>query len=306
MNKTEKLTVFLAILAISCLLAPVIFAMSSTNYIINWDSINTGGTDYSSSTNYYMLDTIGELATGRSTSTNFTMAAGYRQGITDPQILQFSISSENESTKVSYTAFNNGGLQVTVSNAAGFSVGQYIGVVENEGASQYLAVGKITNIGGLVITVDQWDGDNGVMSAGPVGGDDWVYRMDSHQINLGVLTPSAVLTGIARTHIKTNAENGFTVSVSEDGNLRIGTWDIDDVTDGTVSAGSEEYGIETVGVHSSGTNDFSIIPTGKSIQVHNDPVARDRIGIIFKAAIGGSITGGQYKHTVSFYATPNF
>ncbi len=52
-------------------------AMTSTSYQITTDSINTGGGLNSTSSNYYESDTIGEIATGNSTSTSYSMYAGF-------------------------------------------------------------------------------------------------------------------------------------------------------------------------------------------------------------------------------------
>jgi hypothetical protein len=169
-----------------------------------------------------------------------------------------------------------------------------------------LAVGKIIAIADPVITVDKWDGDNAAMSGAPAGSDDYVYVLDDHTVDLGLLSTSAVSVNIARTSVFTNAERGYTVSIREDGELRYGTFEIDEVVDGTVTAGSEEYGIETVGSTASGTNDFSLNSTGKSIQVNTSPASHERIGIIFKAAIDNATEGGGYQQTVSFYITANF
>ena len=67
------------VISILCVL-PLISraAMSSIDYKISIDSINMGG-DYSTSTSYSLQDTVGEIATGNSTSTNYTMNAGYQQ-----------------------------------------------------------------------------------------------------------------------------------------------------------------------------------------------------------------------------------
>ncbi len=52
--------------------------MSSTNYKMQSDSVNSGGA-LSSSTSYRLEDTAGEVATGLSNSTNFKIKAGYQQ-----------------------------------------------------------------------------------------------------------------------------------------------------------------------------------------------------------------------------------
>jgi len=281
-------------------------AMSSTNYLINWDSINIGGSDYSSSTNYQMLDTLGELATGRSSSTNFQISAGYRQGITDPSILQFTVSAQKDSSRVSYTAFDNTNKQVTVFSSSGYAVDDHIIVIENFGATQFIALGQITNIGGNVITVDKWDGDNAAMNASPAGSDDWVYKLEGHSVDMGLLTTATVKVGASFTQVTTNAENGYTVSVKEDGELRYGPFTISDVVDGSVTAGSEEYGIETVGSTASGTGDFLINDTGQSVQTSPTHADKDRMGVIYKASVNSATEGGGYSQIVSFYITANF
>lgn len=52
--------------------------MESTNYIIQSDSINVGG-GFSSSTNFQMEGTVGEVATGDSASDAFELRAGFQQ-----------------------------------------------------------------------------------------------------------------------------------------------------------------------------------------------------------------------------------
>lgn len=51
---------------------------SSSNYQLQSDSINAGG-GLSSSANFTQESTVGEIATGRASSTNFSLRAGYQQ-----------------------------------------------------------------------------------------------------------------------------------------------------------------------------------------------------------------------------------
>jgi hypothetical protein len=53
--------------------------MSSPNYKIESDSLNVGGQSQQTSTNYNLRETIGEIATGLSTSTAYKLLAGYQQ-----------------------------------------------------------------------------------------------------------------------------------------------------------------------------------------------------------------------------------
>lgn len=52
--------------------------MSSTNYSVQSDSVNFGGVG-SDSASYAVEDTLGEVATGDSSSTNYNLHAGYQQ-----------------------------------------------------------------------------------------------------------------------------------------------------------------------------------------------------------------------------------
>lgn len=52
--------------------------MTSPSYSIQSDSVNFGGSQGNSST-YKMEDTLGEIATGDSGSTNYNIKAGYQQ-----------------------------------------------------------------------------------------------------------------------------------------------------------------------------------------------------------------------------------
>ncbi len=53
-------------------------AMESENYKMQFDSINAGG-ERQTSENYIMEDTIGEIATGQSSSESYNLYAGYQQ-----------------------------------------------------------------------------------------------------------------------------------------------------------------------------------------------------------------------------------
>ncbi len=285
------------------------FAMSSTNYQVNWDSINSGGDDTSSSTNYILHDTIGEQATGSSTSATYRVGAGYRFGDTDAAVLSYSIGTQENSTETAFTAFSNGGNTVTVASVASYSVGNYIGVVENKGAAQIIAVGKITDITGFVITVDAWDGSPTLISAVPAGGDDFVYRLNGSAAQLGTLTSSIVATSLTRTNVISNLSNGYTVYVSSDGFLRVdSSTKITDVADGTVTAGSNEYGARVFGSTATSTgSDFAFSTSSRAIQTATSTYANDsRVGLVYKAAISGSATAGSYSQAVYYTLTGNY
>lgn len=98
-------------------LPTLVLAMTSTNYGISWDSINSGGLDVSTSTNYGLKDTIGEAATGNSTSSNYEISAGYRAGEGSNAYISFRIRNEGDTDDSS--ACNLGTLsQSSVSTCA--------------------------------------------------------------------------------------------------------------------------------------------------------------------------------------------
>ena len=91
MNLDKKIFIilFLFLVPIFCLASA-----QSSNYLIEQDSINIGGLEKSSSTNYSARDTIGEAIVGRTSSANYQDDAGFRQ-ISDDGYL--TISSESDS-----------------------------------------------------------------------------------------------------------------------------------------------------------------------------------------------------------------
>lgn len=291
------------------LFAPIVFAMDSTNYQIRWDSVNSGGLDSASSTNYSLRDTIGEQGTGFSSSTIYTISAGYRVGDQDQNSLTFSLGTQENSSRVAYTAFSSSTKTVTVSAIGVLAVGDLIAVVENEGLSQNVAVGRIFSINGLILTLDQWDGAVSTITATPAGGDDWVFRLGGNAADLGILSTSIGKTAVTATTISSNAQNGYRVSVHDDGYLRYATSTfISPVSDGTVTIGSEEYGAAVFGATASSTgSDFGFSSTtARIIQENATETLLDRVVLVYKAAIASATAAGNYSHVVYYEVTANF
>jgi hypothetical protein len=301
---------FIGFLLILCfaIVSPV-FAMDSTNYQINWDSVNSGGDDSSSSTNYRMRDTVGEQGTGFSSSTLYRLSAGYRVGDQDENSLTFSLGTQENVTKTSYTSFSSSTKEVTVSSVASFSIGDLIGVVENEGLNQQAVVGRIFSINGLIIGVDQWDGATGTVSGTPAGGDDFVYRLNGNLAELGILSPLVGKTSITATTVSSNALNGYVVNVSDDGDLRYGTSTfIANVADGTVTLGAEEYGAQVFGAVATSTgSDFGFSSTTqRDIQERATTTLLDRVALVYKASISSATAAGNYSHVVYYRVTARY
>ena len=283
--------------------------MTSTNFQILWDSVNVGGEDTSTSTNFQLRDTIGEHGTGTSTSASYSMSAGYRVGDTQDPFITFSIGTQENATEAAFTAFSNAGKTVTVTSAADYAVGDYVGVVENKGLSQLIAIGKITDITGTVMTVDAWSGEPSSISAIPGGSDDFAYRMNGSSAVLGLQTTSVGTTSFTRTNIVTNAESGYTIKVQTDGDFRVSTSTFFiNVSDGAVTVGSEEYGGEVVGSLGLGTgSDFAFSSTGtRTVQESSTYASNDRIGLVYKLSVAPETPSGNYQQVITYTATANF
>lgn len=284
-------------------------AMTSTNYQINFDSINSGGTDFSSSTNYQMNDTFGEQGTGYSSSSNYLLHAGYRQsdeeGVTPT--LSFELGTQENSTQTTYSALSLSGKTVTVADVTDYSTGTFIGVVEDLGLAQKFIIGKITDITGFIIMVDAWEGTTSTISETPSGDDDYVYRLKSHSLNFGDMQAGLGYTGIVYTDISSNAANGYSLQIQSDGYLTNGTESIVDVSDGAVSTDAEEYGARVYGYRATSTgSDFALTTALREIQIATSTAVNDRLGMIYKINISPATPAGNYQQTVRYLLAPNF
>jgi len=80
MNKQKIIALGITLLCGLLMLGGGVWAMTSTNYAINWDVIGGGG-EPASSDNYAARSTIGQPAAETSFSTNYQLGSGYWQGI---------------------------------------------------------------------------------------------------------------------------------------------------------------------------------------------------------------------------------
>ncbi len=289
-------------------LNPVCAAMTSTNYMISWDSLNSGGDESSVSSNYTMYDTVGQLVSGGSASSNYTLQAGYRAN--DDFSLAMTVGGQ-AATEIAYSDLSVPSTSVTVSSAASFSVGELIAVVENKGFNEMITVGRITSIVGNLITVDSWQGDQALMSPAVVGGNDFVYRLTAATIPMGTI--GAGDEGVARAGISvfSSATSGHTVYVQGDSLMSdaLSSVFIDAVTDGAVSSNAEEYGAEAVGPHAvSPSVDLGVTTTQRAVMSSTVPAATipDRLALLFKMGVTSATDDEEYSQTVYFTLTANF
>jgi len=285
------------------------FAMSSTNFMIQWDNVNSGGLDNSSSTNFSSRDTLGDNASGTSTSANFQLSAGYRAP-EGANVLSYQVRSNSASVITNYGSFDNGSDIVTVSSTAGFAVNDLIAVVENTGFSQLVAVGRITSVGASTFTVDAFEGDDASMSASPSGGNDQVYLLDSNAISFGTVSAGTAYTSVVGTSVSTNVSTGYSLYILANQSLQNSLSQvITPVTDGTVTLGIEEYGAETTGASAfSAGVDIGVTTSQRVVQQAPGSTGSisDKIGMIYKLSITSLTNPGTYSQNVYYALTANY
>ncbi|MBD3311222.1 MAG: hypothetical protein GF349_01840 [Candidatus Magasanikbacteria bacterium] len=130
------------------------------------------------------------------------------------------------------------------------------------------------------------------------------FSISSSSLNLGTLSTTAVANSSLNANISTDSETGYSLTVVEDGNLRSGANDIDDVLDGTVSVGDEEYGIRTSGTDGLLSSDTAMDGTITVASASGQVTSRNT-EVIFSAVIDTGSIAGSYSHVVTFTATVN-
>ncbi len=213
-------SVFISLLA---LWRPAIsLALMNSESYINWmDSLNFGGEETSTSTNYKFKDTLGEIGTGRITSTNYAGLIGFRQTESDPKM---------------------------------------------------------------------------------------TFAVSSNSVAFGTLSTSSVSSGSITITSTTNAVDGYVTTIYETENLKTaGGADINDVADGSVTAGSEEYGVRTSGAAGQMNGaDTAIITSVQTVASHASWINGSVVTITFKAAISSITSAGAYTHNVTLISTGRF
>lgn len=290
---------FLAfVLCLSLFSAQVAFgAMSSTNYLLQWDSISVGSSDDQSSASYQLRSSIDLGASGGGlSSSSYNLDGGYRGGVYDP-VSTFRIYTQSSASQVAATASTS--TSVTVSSSAAFAVGDRILLVQNEGASQVSAMGEITSISSPTLTVDAFVGGSPVIDG---SGGDYVYKLtpDGTALPLAGPTSSTVVTGIIAWEAVADIQTGYSVYLMEDEDLTSGAYTIPDVADGLVTAGSSEYGATssdtTLASSTFDTEDAAITSSPQLVASRSAVTFSGRDYVTLKLGVSSSQEGGTYTH----------
>lgn len=124
------------------------------------------------------------------------------------------------------------------------------------------------------------------------------YTLSTTALDLGSLSTGAVNTASVVATI--SCDSGFTLTTA---NI-VGAMP-SAVVGGTVTAGTEGYGLSVTGAHSSVVGDVpvvnGVIISSSTVQVINDPTT-----IIFKATASAGSTPGTYSQYIDLIATANY
>lgn len=217
-------------------------------------------------------------------SINFLLIFGLIYLISPDNLIAQVMSSQNY--KIFIDSINPGGALGNSSNYNLTDTFGEVGTDETTSSTNYRA-----KVGFEAIQADQ------ILTA----------SLSKNTINLGVLSPNNVVNDSHTITVTTNG-NGYTTTIISDGNLRTsGSDDINNVSDGTVTAGSEEYGIRTSGDDGQQNSaDTSITTTAKNIARRTSAVNSSITTIDYKASVTTSTPFGTYSQIVTFSTTGNF
>ena len=136
--------------------------------------------------------------------------------------------------------------------------------------------------------------------------------VDDVTMDLGTLSASAVNEVDQTYSVNSNNTSGVTIQITADGDLDDASSNtINDVSDGTVTAGSEEYGIRVdnlSGLTASGTfgsQDNAVPQAATNLVTSTGTVSSGTVDINYKASISGSTVAGSYDQVVTVTIATN-
>lgn len=281
---------------------PTYGAMSSTNYQILWDSTGLGGDTTSSSSSYRLDDTIEPMGGATATSSSYQLTNGYRPSVYE-RTVDFRVLGMERSYQVGATILAS--TTVTVSTTVGYAVNSYIILIQDQGASQVSAFGRVTSMTSTTLTVDAWT-TNGTTPTID-GTNDVVYLMNvAPSLDFGTMSASTVSTLVVGWEATADVSQGYSVYIMADHALRStvsASTVIAAVSDGTVTAGSAEYGARssdtTLALTTFDTQDTEITTSLQQVASRSDNSFESRDFLTLKAAIASGTTSAEYTQTLS-------
>ncbi|MFH0857638.1 MAG: hypothetical protein V1848_02725 [Candidatus Magasanikbacteria bacterium] len=194
------------------------------------------------------------------------------------------------------TATNDGVNTVNITNSQPNGVARII--TDTIADTDFVTTGFIDGTSTYVLKGGFQAQENGIMD----------FSESTNSVNLGALSPSAVASGDVVLSVTTDSSTGYTIAINEDGELRSGANFIDNVIDGSVTAGSEEYGYAVTGTDrdatlAAGDNGIGGAPT--DIATYGGITTDRETTVSFKASRTATTPEGNYSHSVYFTLTVN-
>lgn len=253
-------------------------------------------------------------------ATDETVVANGGCGVTDAiEVTSITATTITFTACPSYTAGSNGAVIVveigTNATAGGTGNSQ---IINPSGAGTYvvtLAAGG--DNGALAIDILTTDQITITAAVDPI----MDVTISSTTCTLGTLSNSQVDTCQYNVSVSTNAANGYTGTLKDDGNLR--TSGIDDINDAggdnDVDAGNEEYGVatskvgQTIVQYTTCTDPASnpqpasaITTSAQQFSSATGPVNSDATTLCHAASVAGNTPAGLYSHVVTIVVTATF
>lgn len=123
--------------------------------------------------------------------------------------------------------------------------------------------------------------------------------LSANSVSLGNLSQTAVNAANVTATVSTDSWTGYTLSISA-----VSGSPLSSVGDGTVTAGSEEYGIAAAGAQSVVSGDVAIA-AGTTVASSALPIDSSQTVLTFKAAISSATASGARSQTITLTASAN-
>lgn len=126
------------------------------------------------------------------------------------------------------------------------------------------------------------------------------FTISNSSLDLGTLSTSAVSSAATVLSVTCNAPTGYSLSISGTSGIMPAS-----VSDGSVTAGSEEYGVAVSGTDSAVAGDVAVA-SGQVLASSASAVDSSATTLTFKASIDSASTAGTDSQTVTLTASANF
>lgn len=136
----------------------------------------------------------------------------------------------------------------------------------------------------------------------------FTFTISTSTCALGTLSTAATSSCSYTATTTSNASDGYITSMVAASKLVSGSNDIDDVTDGAVTATAEEYGIRVTGTNAAyATSTDMLVPlTTTTIASDGSGPINQATTITHIAAISGTTLAGSYSQTVTLISTGTY